>query len=418
LSEINQGFFNADKEVQSYICREFSTALRDTQDGSHWGKLAHKLPSLLRNSSSSDVFAAAASTAQGVDDPGANPARSLSLEPCVLPESFGKLSFVPFDFGVNELVGFAFSFLQREPFAVTTGLRNRVLSNFVVAVASGYHDVAYHSFFHGIDVMQTVAYILQLMAGDSDDVLSGKISEPQSSGILTFGLHSEPLPANVRFAILVAALGHDIGHPGVNNLFLVRSREAVARTYNDVSVLENMHAALLLQIIEGSRRNNAFPDAPYSFAQQSYGSFDGVSAAGVKLDDSSGTSSVTDCHIFKHIPRKQYAELRRHMVKAILGTDMAKHFSHLNALTSFYTKHEPKFQCRAESEPSSQLTEVRRDLANIHLIPIVLHAADISNVAKPFDVTMFHSVAVMEEFYAQGDLERERNYPVNPMYVL
>ena len=45
----------------------------------------------------------------------------------------------------------------------------------------------------------------------------------------------------------------------------------------------------------------------------------------------------------------------------------------------------------------------------------MLHAADISNVTKPFDVCMQHSTRVMEEFYAQGDLERERGFEVQLM---
>lgn len=41
----------------------------------------------------------------------------------------------------------------------------------------------------------------------------------------------------------MAAIMHDYRHPGVNNGYLVRDLDPLAVTYNDVSVLENFHAA-------------------------------------------------------------------------------------------------------------------------------------------------------------------------------
>ena len=42
-------------------------------------------------------------------------------------------------------------------------------------------------------------------------------------------------------ASLIAAFGHDTGHPGVNNRFLLNSRDELAFIYNDRTILENMH---------------------------------------------------------------------------------------------------------------------------------------------------------------------------------
>ena len=41
----------------------------------------------------------------------------------------------------------------------------------------------------------------------------------------------------------MAALGHDIGHPGVNNGFLSEVGHELAMQYNDRSPLENMPGA-------------------------------------------------------------------------------------------------------------------------------------------------------------------------------
>ena len=49
-----------------------------------------------------------------------------------------------------------------------------------------------------------------------------------------------PLAALVHpeqaLGLLVSALGHDVGHPGVNNPLLVRLNAPLAQLYNDISV--------------------------------------------------------------------------------------------------------------------------------------------------------------------------------------
>ena len=53
-----------------------------------------------------------------------------------------------------------------------------------------------------------------------------------------------PLSALDRFALFIAAFGHDVDHPGVTNAFLVNSNAHFAMMYNDKSVLENRHASM------------------------------------------------------------------------------------------------------------------------------------------------------------------------------
>lgn len=49
--------------------------------------------------------------------------------------------------------------------------------------------------------------------------------------------------------LLISSAGHDYGHPGQNNHFLVQTQSQLALNYNDRSVLENFHAAELTKII-------------------------------------------------------------------------------------------------------------------------------------------------------------------------
>ena len=49
--------------------------------------------------------------------------------------------------------------------------------------------------------------------------------------------------------LLITAIGHDVGHPGVNNGFLVTLNAPLAQLYNDRSVLESFHCAAYSQIL-------------------------------------------------------------------------------------------------------------------------------------------------------------------------
>ena len=43
------------------------------------------------------------------------------------------------------------------------------------------------------------------------------------------------------FSFLLSAFIHDYKHPGLNNNYLVNTKDPIAIRYNDVSVLENFH---------------------------------------------------------------------------------------------------------------------------------------------------------------------------------
>jgi 3'5'-cyclic nucleotide phosphodiesterase len=145
----------------------------------------------------------------------------------------------------------------------------------------------YHNFRHVIDVLQAVFYFL-LQLG----VLprhKHHATPPKE------GDKASPIAALVRpfeaFVLLVSAIGHDVGHPGVNNAFLVALRAPLAQLYNDNSVLEAFHCAAYSQIL---RRywNSAYLDT----------------------------------------------EVRRLLIKVILATDMQVHFKYMSDLGNLQEK--------------------------------------------------------------------------------
>ena len=66
---------------------------------------------------------------------------------------------------------------------------------------------------------------------------------------------SAPLTSLETFTLMIAALGHDVDHPGVNNAFMINSGAVLALRYNDVSVLENHHAATVSTLLEDSSKD-------------------------------------------------------------------------------------------------------------------------------------------------------------------
>merc|ERR1719487_1826012 len=89
----------------------------------------------------------------------------------------------------------------------------------------GYYDNPYHCFAHAVDVMHTAARIMTLSHAD---LFLGELEQ---------------------FAVLVSGLGHDVGHPGVNNPFLIETGHELTLRYNDRSPLENMHCAKLYEVV-------------------------------------------------------------------------------------------------------------------------------------------------------------------------
>ena len=99
------------------------------------------------------------------------------------------------------------------------------LSSFLHKIEGMYNPNPYHSALHATDVLQTLHAILHRggVAQHLDDV-----------GLL---------------AAYFAAIIHDVGHTGVSNNFLIKTRHDLAVLYNDTTVQENMHLSSAFQLL-------------------------------------------------------------------------------------------------------------------------------------------------------------------------
>ena len=105
--------------------------------------------------------------------------------------------------------------------------------------------VLYHNFRHAVDVLQSLFYFI-LQIGTLPAYPPGSEPPPLSGAKSPIAQLLQPFDA---LTLLISAIGHDVGHPGVNNMFLVKLNAPLAQLYNDQSVLEAFHCAAYSQIL-------------------------------------------------------------------------------------------------------------------------------------------------------------------------
>ena len=107
------------------------------------------------------------------------------------------------------------------------------------------HFVLYHNFRHAVDVLQSVFYFL-VQIGTLPPYPVGSKQPPHANERSAIAKLLSPFEA---MTLLISAIGHDVGHPGVNNMFLIKLNAPLAQLYNDQSVLEAFHCAAYSQIL-------------------------------------------------------------------------------------------------------------------------------------------------------------------------
>lgn len=225
---------------------------------------------------------------------------------------------------------------------VRTNVQESQLYKFMSTIESKYLPNPFHSFAHALDVLNSVYRFMSII--EADRFLS-EVSQ---------------------FWLMVAAIGHDIGHIGVNNQYLVEVSHELALTYNDRSPLENMHCAKLYQVV-GEPESN----------------------------------------IFSQVEKDLYKDMRKGIIDAILHTDVIRHNEMIKELSLLYQMNSEAF------DSPIQTVEVLQSQANTQLIlNALLHFADVGNPMKPWELCQRIAYLCIDEFFAQGDLERARGIPV------
>jgi len=100
------------------------------------------------------------------------------------------------------------------------------------------------------------------------------------------------------------------------------------------------------------------------------------------------------------------------VIAAILGTDMLHHFKQNSDIQLFYEVNGSLAMPTQTSEAPACMTG---DPGKRHfIIEMFVHAADISNSAKQFEIARNWAYLVVDEFFTQGEREKDLGLPVSP----
>ena len=170
-------------------------------------------------------------------------------------------------------------------------------------------------------------------------------------------------------SIFISALGHDIGHPGLTNTFHINDSTDMAITYNDISVLENFHASTLFKIIRKSETN-----------------------------------------IFDKLTTIDYKIIRKRMISEILATDMANHGKVTSLIKSKISLSEDGKVYKLNLLTGNEQTKIDEQQS---LLDFLIHLADLAHNTRLFNISLKWVELLSEEFWRQGDLEKQKNLPVS-----
>ncbi|KAG7387430.1 cAMP-specific 3',5'-cyclic phosphodiesterase 4D [Phytophthora pseudosyringae] len=189
-------------------------------------------------------------------------------------------------------------------------------------------------------------------------------------------LEARRLTPNQLFSALIAAAVHDVNHPGVNNAFLVATTAPLAIKYSDDSVLERMHLAEAFQ-----------------------------------------TCTKDGCDIFEAFPPDLRRQSRLQIISMVLATDLSRHLKHVNRLKSkLYAVHPtPSDVSLNGGESSCSASALGFSLPDELILQTVMMMADVGHAMKSFPLHLSWSERVAEEFYRQGDTERQFGLTISPL---
>lgn len=169
------------------------------------------------------------------------------------------------------------------------------------------------------------------------------------------GLHKKLKPIDLLIG-LISCIIHDIDHPGFNNAYQINARTDLAIFYNDQSPLENHHCSLGFTVLR-----------------------------------------LPECNLLKGMERKEYDYTRKGIIRCVLATDMSKHAEIMAKFNSIADKFNYEEADHRET-----------------LVVMLVKCSDISNEARPPNVSEPWLDCLLEEYFQQSDREKLEGLPVAP----
>lgn len=302
------------------------------------------------------------------------------------PEEFyhyciGNWGFIAHELTCDELTfcafkifKLAFSILDPEDPLIIDD--NSILS-FLFSLRDSYRGGnSFHNFRHAVDVLQATFYFLLRVNAlpkfpcYTEDLFTHPTQQLQKKERFPRGTEFDRVTSILNpiqtLALLVSSIGHDVGHPGLTNPFLINNESPIAKIYSNLSVLENYHSTIFQDIL--SYHWPIFLDNPYTKDPQ----------------------SPLNTKIMQ--------------VESILATDMANHFEYLSKINEITELTNNRIK-RARIKDSLKQTNV--------ILSLIIKCADISNVARPLLVSTKWGFVLAREFAEINKLDENLNKDLN-----
>ncbi|KAK9825726.1 hypothetical protein WJX74_001516 [Apatococcus lobatus] len=258
----------------------------------------------------------------------------------------------------------AFYLIKGSGLVESLSISEHRLATFLCRVEAGYVDNPYHSRVHAAGVLQMMHLLMR-------------------NGLVQTGV----LDSITELACYMAACCHDHGHLGLTNDFLIKSHHNLALTYNDISPLENFHAASSFQVLHSEPETN----------------------------------------FTETISQELQSILRASFVELILSTDMKKHFSTISRFQAVPRcpaasrspvvsgSHPPMPSKKAASNPPEDHFPRLTPEQKLLIIQVALKASDLGHLAASRQVHQQWTSHLTEEFFQQGDRERSLGMKISPL---
>ena len=228
-------------------------------------------------------------------------------------------------------------------------ISSKKIDSFLTTVSDNYKmSTLYHNSLHGADVTQSLC--VYFLNSNAEEICETTVLD--------------------LLGMMVSAMGHDLGHPGLNNNFHINASTDLAITYNDASCLENFHTSYLFKILRKEDNN-----------------------------------------ILEKFSVQNYKSIRKRMISQILATDMANHGETISLIRSKIKAWQEvggRFNLLSGNE------KTKFDEQQL-LLNYMIHMADLGHNCKKFEISLIWVKLLCEEFWQQGDKEKAKGLPISFM---
>lgn len=230
-----------------------------------------------------------------------------------------------------------------------------VIRNWLQLIEGNYHvHNSYHNSTHAADVLQATSVFLK---------------KPDVKAVLD---HTDEV------ASLIAAVVHDVDHPGFTNSHLCNAGNGLAILYNDIAVLESHHAAMAFKLTAKDQKSN----------------------------------------IFQNIDADQFKLIRQSVIDMVMATEMKQHFEHLAKFDNNFNKrhsiHEDTASTNGRGTPESTTSNINFSSPENKgvLRRMLIKCSDIGNPARPNSLCTKWAYRIAEEYFKQTEEEEKLGLPI------